>query len=154
MRQISSTLAKQNFGDLLRAAAQGPVAIGRHRKVQAIVASPEFFAASDPAATRSAVRRLERANQAIVERDRLIKHQRIAVALLTSPAKERNRMIRRARATVEQWRRLGLCSDEYIERWSGILGLPAREMALAITTDTDEWGPALRQNSPWTGFRG
>ena len=44
MQQISATEAKQTFGTLLDAATNAPVAIERHGKIKAIVASPAFFA--------------------------------------------------------------------------------------------------------------
>jgi hypothetical protein len=149
MRRFTSTQAKQSFGDLLRAAQDAPVAIERHRKVQAIVASPARFAASDGLDAR----RLARAQQALVERDRLIKHQQVAIDLLTQPARHRKALVKRAHAVVDQWRSRGLCSAEYIERWSTILALPPREMAQAITGDAEGWGTALRQNSPFIGVR-
>jgi len=152
MHEVTSTRAKQSFGELLRAAAEHPVAIRRHDKVQAIVASPSFFAAAHPSKDVASARRLARAEQAIVERDRLIKHQRIAIKLLTLPSAERRQLIDAARGVVEQWRRRRLCSQDYIARWSGLLSMPPREMALAIASDIDGWGPALRQNSPWVGL--
>lgn len=151
MHEVTSTQAKQSFGELLRAAAEHPVAILRHDKVQAIVASPAFFEAAHHARDAAFPRRLARAEQAIVERDRLIKHQRIAIKLLTLPSAQRRQLVDRARVVVEQWRKQRLCSEDYIERWSSILSMPPREMALAITSDIDGWGPALRQNSPWVG---
>ena len=151
MHQVTSTQAKQSFGDLLKEAAAHPVAILRHDKVQAIVASPAFFEAAHHAQDVALARRLARAEQALVERDRLIKHQRIAIQLLTLPSTQRRQLIDRARAVVEQWRAQRLCSEDYIVRWSGILGLPPREMALSIVSDVEGWGPALRQNSPWVG---
>jgi PHD/YefM family antitoxin component YafN of YafNO toxin-antitoxin module len=149
MRRFSSTQAKQSFGDLLRAAQDGPVAIERHRKVQAIVASPDRFAELDAQEARRSARRLARAQQDLVERDRLIKHQQLAIDLLTQPASERSALIRRARAVVDQWRARGLCSVDYIDRWSRLLALPPRELAQALASDADGWGTALRQNSPF-----
>ncbi len=52
---------------------------------------------------------------------------------------------------VARWRAEGLCSDDYIRRWSDILQLPVRQMAQAMGSDLDGWGQALRQNSPWVG---
>ena len=53
---------------------------------------------------------------------------------------------------MERWWREQLCSLDYIDRWSAILLLPAREMAVQMTSDDNAWGPALRQNSPWVGL--
>ncbi len=149
MRRFTATQAKQSFGDLLRAVQEGPVAIERHHQVQAIIASPDRFAQADVVEARRAARRLARAQQDLVERDRLIKHQQLAIDLLTRPAPERQALIRRARAVVEQWRARGLCSADYIDRWSQLLALPPRELAQAITGDAEGWGTALRQNSPF-----
>lgn len=149
MRRFTATQAKQSFGDLLRAAQDGPVAIERHHQVQAIVASPDRFAQVDVMDARRAARRLARAQQDIVEKDRLIKHQQIAIDLLTQPVAKRNALIRSARAVVEQWRARGLCSADYVDRWTRLLALPPRELAKAITGDARGWGTALRQNSPF-----
>ena len=98
MRRFTATQAKQSFGDLLRAAQDGPVAIERHHQVQAIIASPDRFAQADEVEARRAARRLARAQQDIVERDRLIKHQQLAIELLTQPAaKQQSRMSSRWR---------------------------------------------------------
>ena len=149
MRRFTATQAKQSFGELLRAAQDGPVAIERHHQVQAIMASPDRFAQADELDARRAARRLARAQQDIVERDRLIKHQQLAIELLTQPAAKRQALIRNARAVVEQWRTRGLCSADYIDRWTRLLALPPRELAQAITGDAEGWGTALRQNSPF-----
>ena len=149
MRRFTATQAKQSFGDLLRAAQEGPVAIERHHRVQAIIASPDRFAKADVVEAGRAARRLARAQQDLMERDRLIKHQQLAIDLLTQPASERRALIRRARAVVEQWRTRCLCSSDYIDRWSRLLEMPPRELALAITGDAEGWGTALRQNSPF-----
>lgn len=152
MPPFSSTQAKQNFGQLMKAAALGPVAIERHGKVQALVMAPGFFPAATAAgADRLAERRLARLNQAMTEKDRLIRHQRIALDLLTLPPGERDALIQQARDTVERWRTQGLSSHDYIERWGRILGLPVPQMAAEMVSDAQGWGSALRQNSPWVG---
>ena len=153
MEQFSSTQAKQNFGQLLKAAAQAPVAIERHGKVQAMVGAPEFFLPPSTTASREevAARRLARLNQVVIEKDRLIRHQRIALDLTILPAQARTAMIGRAQAVVERWRKERLCSLDYIDRWSAILRLHPKEMASAMVSDADGWGTALRQNSPWVG---
>lgn len=152
MQHFTSTHAKQNFGELLKAAESGPVAVERHSKVQVIVATPAYFsAATQVQPDVRAERKLARLQQAMVERDRLIRHQRIAMDLLTLPAPKVAAMVGRARATVERWRAEGLCSADYIERWSDLLAMPPKELAQAMVAEADEWGPALRQNSPWVG---
>ncbi len=154
MEQFSSTQAKQNFGQLLKAAVQAPVAIERHGKVQAMVGAPEFFlpaAATRKAQETSAARQFARLQQAVIEKDRLIRHQRIALDLTTLPAQARKAMIERALAVVERWRAQQLCSSDYIDRWSAILRLPPKKMSSTMVSDADGWGTALRQNSPWVG---
>ena len=81
---------------------------------------------------RASQRKLARLNQALVERDRLIRHQQIAIDLLTLPRAESLRLVRRARAVVERWRAEGLCSADYIQRWSDILRMLVKSMAAAI----------------------
>lgn len=152
MKQFSSTRAKQNFGELLSAATLEPVAIEKPGKVQAIVAPPQSFASAQTNADGMDARRLARLGQTVVEKNRLIRHQRIAFDLVTAPAAERKKMVAQARNIVERWRREQLCSLDYIDRWSAILRLPAREMASRMTSDDNAWGPALRQNSPWVGL--
>ena len=151
MRRFTSTQAKQSFGELLEAAALAPVAIEKHRKVKAIVASPEDFSSRSGDAARLAQRHSARLNQAMLEKDRLIKHQRIAVDLLTLPIKDRKQLIRGALAMVERWRGEGLCSQDYIDQWQALLDLPVPQLAQAMTSDALGWGAALRQNSPWPG---
>lgn len=152
LQQFTASQAKQNFGSLLLAAERGPVAVERHRKVQVIVAKPEHFAAGrQQAPDTKAERRLARLQQSLVERDRLIRHQKIAIDLLSKPKAESTKLVRRAHAMVERWRAERLCSEDYIRRWSDILKMPVKDMALAITSDLDGWGTALRQNSPWVG---
>lgn len=146
---MTSSQAKQNFGELLEAAAQAPVAIERHRKVKAIVCSPEAFHARANSDSRLAERRAARADQALVERDRLIKHQGLAIRLLVMPAADSQALIERARYEVARWRRERLCSLDYIERWEALLKLPVNELAQVMGSEALEWGTALRQNSPW-----
>lgn len=152
MKRFSSTRAKQNFGELLSAATLEPVAIEKHGKVQAIVAAPQFFKSAQTSADGLQARRMARLDQTVVEKNRLIRHQRIAFDLVTAPAAERKKMVAHATDVVRRWRREQLCSADYIDRWSAILRLPAREMAAQMTSDDNAWGPALRQNSPWVGL--
>lgn len=153
MQQFTSTQAKQNFGQLLAAAALAPVAIERHGRVQAVLAAPQFWPDAQAAAQAELLqqRRLARLNQTVVEKDRLIRHQRIALALALAPEDERQRLLAAARAVVARWQQEQLCSTDYIARWSDILQLPLADMAQAMTGPDNPWGPALRQNSPWVG---
>ncbi len=149
MQHMTSSQAKQNFGELLDAAAHEPVAIERHRKVKAIVCSPEAFQAQVGQDRRLAERRSARAEQALTEKDRLIKHQSLAIQLLLMPDADRQVLIERARREVERWRRERLCSLDYIERWEALLKRSVNELAQSMGSETLEWGTALRQNSPW-----
>lgn len=151
MRHFTSSQAKQSFGELLKAAESGPVAVEKHRKVQVIVATPAHFAASQQGAELKAERRLARLNQTLLERDRLMRHQKMAIDLLTMPPADQARSIARARAMVARWQADGLCSEDYIQRWASILNLPVDQMAQTMVSDADGWGTALRQNSPWVG---
>lgn len=155
MQQFSSTHAKQSFGDLMKAAAQGPVAIERHGKVRALLMSPSFFQPTRLAQAQDPLveRRLARLQQAATEKDRLIRHQRIALSLLTLPRAERDRLIQQAKDTVERWRREQLSSRDYIDRWTAMLALPVARLAMEMVSDADGWGTALRQNSPWVGVQ-
>lgn len=151
MRQFTSTEAKQHFGELLKAAEQGPVAVERHRKVQAIVLTPGHYAAMQAQPDRQAERRVARLQQAMAEHERLIRHQRIAIDLLSLPRAEREHLVDKARATVAFWRAGNLCSSDYVQRWSDILAHPSQQIARLIVDDLEGWGPALRRNSPWIG---
>jgi hypothetical protein len=153
MEQFSSTRAKQSFGELLKAAALAPVAIERHGKVQAIIAAPCHFTQASLAQDGQAAKRLARLNQSLIEKDRLIRHQRIALDLVTLPPDDKDRMIQQAWAVVQRWKQERLCSSDYIDRWSALLKLPPTELANAMVSEADPWGPALRQNSPWVGVR-
>lgn len=149
MQQMSASHAKQNFGELLEAVAHGPVAIERHKRTKAIVCSPEAFQDRSDRDHRLAERRAARAAQALVEKDRLIRHQRLAIELLLMPKARREALITQARQEVARWRRERLCSEDYIERWERLLALPMDELARAMASDALEEGSALRQNSPW-----
>ncbi len=151
MEQFSSTRAKQCFGQVLLASALAPVAIEKHGKVTAILASPDFYERAQAACEASASRVLARTTQACVEKDRLIRHQRIALDLALLPSSETSRLIRNAMSIVNRWRNERLCSKDYIEKWDEILQLPPKKMAETIVSDMDGWGPSMRQNSPWVG---
>lgn len=152
MQQFSSTQAKQNFGQLMKASALAPVAIERHGKVQALVMSPALHGAAQVAQDSMTERRLARLQQAIIEKDRLLRHHRIAMDLLTLAPAESERLIQQARNTVERWRREGLSSRDYVDRWAALLVLPVKQLAREMVADAEGWGTALRQNSPWVGL--
>lgn len=146
---MSSSRAKQNFGELFDALARGPVAIERRKEIKAIVCSPEAFAAQCSGADALAERRAARSAQLLVDKDRLIRHQRWAIELLLMPRAQREQVIRRARAEVARWRLLRLCSPDYADRWDDLLGQPLEQLVRAMARDEPGESGALRQNSPW-----
>ena len=152
MQQISATQAKQTFGHLLEASSQGPVAIEKHGKIRAIVASPEFFSAASKQQAELVERKMVRLAQTMREQERLIKHQHIALNLATLSSAKAKALVRHAQAEVAKWQADRLCSRDYIEQWKKLLSLPLPELAKAMVSDLDGWGPALRQNSPWAGI--
>jgi PHD/YefM family antitoxin component YafN of YafNO toxin-antitoxin module len=149
MQRMTATRAKQNFGELMDALAHGPVAIERHGKVRAILCTPDAFAGRSGNDGDLAERRSARAAQQLVDKGRLIKHQKLAVDLLLMPGSRQRKAIARARAEVARWRHERLCSPDYADRWDALLDLPVRELARAMSDESLEWGRALRQNSPW-----
>ncbi|MFT4100728.1 MAG: type II toxin-antitoxin system Phd/YefM family antitoxin [Burkholderiaceae bacterium] len=149
MQRMTATQAKQNFGELMDALAQGPIVIERHGKVRAIVCAPDAFDRQAARMDGLAERRAARAAQQSIDKDRLIKHQKIAIELLLMPAAQRRAAIAKARAEVDKWRRERLCSPDYADRWQALLDLPATELARAMSDESLDWGRALRQNSPW-----
>ena len=146
---MTSSDAKQNFGALLEMLDRGPVAIERHKKVKAIVCSPDAFKAREDAGQVLVERRAARAAQMLVDKDRLIKHQRLAVELLLMPRADRAKLIQRARDEVARWRRDRLCSSDYSDRWDDLLNRSVEDLARAMSLEALDWGTALRQNSPW-----
>jgi PHD/YefM family antitoxin component YafN of YafNO toxin-antitoxin module len=150
MQTMNASEAKQRLRHLIETLDAGPVAIERHKKVVAIVCTPASYAAatSRPEGGLDG-RRAARAAQALVERERLIKHQRWAIELLLMPESQRSSRIVKARNEVARWRSERLCSSDYADRWSELLALPVAELVVAMTSELDQWGNALRQNSPW-----
>jgi hypothetical protein len=146
MKTISASDAKQNFGELLADAAKGPVRIVRHGKAVAAMV-PAAWLAQQP--TQVNPRAAARAAQQALDLAREDKHRRIALALLTAPAKERKAMIDQAKRMVARWQAEQLCSSDYIEGWRAWLKLPAVELAQAMTSTDDAWAKPMRQNSPF-----
>jgi PHD/YefM family antitoxin component YafN of YafNO toxin-antitoxin module len=153
MEKITASRAKQNFGELLEALAKGPVAIERHKSIKAIICSPDTFheTVGNISLPGKALeeRRAARTAQQLVEKNRLIKHQKLAIDLLLMSEDKREELIEKARAEVLRWRRDRLCSTDYADRWGDILGYPVGDLAHAMCSETLEWSTALRQNSPW-----
>jgi PHD/YefM family antitoxin component YafN of YafNO toxin-antitoxin module len=149
MHRMNASEAKQRLRGLIESLDEGPVAIERHKKVVAIVCSPASYAAATSAREGLEGRLAARAAQTLRERERLIKHQRWAIELLLMPKSKRSSCIEKARNEVARWRSEHLCSTDYADRWDELLGLPVGRLAVAMTSEQDGWGTALRQNSPW-----
>ena len=99
--------------------------------------------------TKDLAGQLANANQALTEKDLLIRHHQIALDLVTSTPGHRDQLICSARATVARWHSKRLCSLDHIERWNVILNMEPSKMATTMVSAIDGWGPALRRNSPW-----
>jgi len=146
MLTLTASQAKQNFGTLLGHLQQGPVAIQRHQKTVAVVMAPESVAgAADP-------RVAARAAQQQRELQRLMLHQRWALALLCAKLPQRRRYLKAAQQVVQRWQDEQLCSADYVQRWRQWLSRPVAELAQLMNGDADGWGPAMRQNSPFASL--
>ena len=144
MFTLTASQAKQNFGALIGQLAHSPVAIERHRKTVAIVMSPEAAqSVPDP-------RRAARLAQQQRELLRLMRHQQLAIELLCAPGETQQQILQAAQQEIARWQTEQLCSADYIQRWRHWLGLPLPELAPLMCSDADGWGPAMRQNSPFT----
>lgn len=154
LRQIPATKAKQSFGEMLDSVrTHHALAITSHGRCKALISTPEMWSER---ATRFAQdidvmeRKLARAQQAQVELERLQRHARLAIDLLTSSADQQAAVIDKARARVARWRAHALCSEDYIERWDHLLSLPIDVLSKELVGDCAGWGNALRQNTPFS----
>jgi hypothetical protein len=145
MKRVSASHAMQNFDEVLSSAMVAPVAIERQGIVVAVLARPDMVTLRDPLE----VCRQARADQQAVENARLMKHQEVAIRLLSIPLAEATALVALAQEEVDRWEALKTCSKDYIDLWREILRLSIPEIANAICSDWKGWGNALRQNSPW-----
>jgi DNA-binding XRE family transcriptional regulator len=76
------------------------------------------------------------------------KHLKIAALMALDDAPART-MRSQALQMVGLWKERDLCSPVYIERWTQILQSEPKEVARNILSMDEEWGPALRQNTPF-----
>ena len=97
-----------------------------------------------------AERQVARANQELVEFERLQRHAELAVQLLCLDSDQQMALINKAKARVQRWRANDLCSEDYISRWEAMLAKPVAILAKEMVSDCDGWGRALRQNTPFT----
>lgn len=144
MKTISATEARKRFAGL-RADLREPVRIERHGKAVAYLLPPD----PPPADPTLAARREARLQQQLVERDRYVRHLKVALNLLGLSPAHASARVNQARDEVGRWEREHLCSTDYIQRWRHLLALPIPILAARISGDLDGWGPALRQNSPF-----
>jgi PHD/YefM family antitoxin component YafN of YafNO toxin-antitoxin module len=147
MEILTASEAKQNFGRALALAAQAPVAIEKHGRLVAAIVPPSWF--EQERASRKDARLRARLEQAQIEQRRLMVHQQIGIELLSDAARRRA-LLKAARTEVRRWSDLGLCTADYIERWTAWLNLPVGQLVARMCSTTDAWAPAMRQNSPFT----
>jgi len=76
------------------------------------------------------------------------KHLKLAVTLALGGS-EAMSLKASALRMVRLWQEKDLCSPVYIERWLKILDAEPQQVAHNLLTMDDEWGPALRQNTPF-----
>ena len=144
MQTITASQAKQNFGALLSQLQHSPVAIARHNKTVAIIMLPEAVAVQPNPRVQARLEQRQR------EQQRLMRHQQLAIGLLCATPAQQARQIKAADAVVARWARDGLCSADYIARWKAWLALPVQKLAPLMCGNAEGWGPAMRQNSPFT----
>lgn len=144
MHTVTASQAKQNFGALVGQLAHGPVVIERHQKTVAVLMSPaQAQGIPDP-------RQVARQAQQQREVQRLMRHQQWAIQLLCAAPEVQQRLLQLAQQEVERWQSQQLCSADYIQKWRYWLALPLSELAPLMCGDAEGWGPAMRQNSPFT----
>jgi transcriptional regulator with XRE-family HTH domain len=76
------------------------------------------------------------------------KHLKIAVKFALGGA-QATALKKDALRMVKLWREKQLCSPVYIERWLKILNAKPLQVAQSLASMDDEWGPAMRQNTPF-----
>ncbi|OYT93607.1 MAG: hypothetical protein CFE43_02490 [Burkholderiales bacterium PBB3] len=144
MQTFTASQAKQNFGALLSQLEHSPVAIAKHNKTVAVVMLPDAVPVLPNPRLQARLEQQQR------EQQRLMRHQQLAIGLLCASPAQQARQLKAAHAVVARWARDGLCSADYIARWSAWLALPLQKLAPLMCGDADGWGSAMRQNSPFT----
>ena len=145
MNTVAASRVKQNFGEILALAAFAPQGIERHGKLVAALVPPDWLARQ----SNFDERRAARAAQQQVERQRLMAHQALGIALLCSTVAEQRSQLAGAAREVDRWQAGQLCSDDYIARWREWLALPLKQLVQRMCSDAAGWGNAMRQNSPF-----
>ena len=128
MFTLAASQAKQNSDALIGQLAQSPMAVQS-------VPNP---------------RQIARLAQQQCELRRLMRHQKLATDLLRAPIEIQQQNLQAAQKVVERWQAEQLCSADYIQRWRHWLALPLPELARLMCSEAEGWGPAMRQNSPFT----
>ena len=146
MDTVAASHVKQNFGEVLARAAQGPVGVERHRKLVAAIVPPHWLSQHGAMDERRAAR----AAQQQVELGRLMAHQQLGIELLCAEPAQLRRYIDAARREVDRWQDRQLCSADYIARWRAWLALPVKQLVQRMCSEAEGWGRAMRQNSPFT----
>jgi hypothetical protein len=146
MDTVAASHVKQNFGEVLALAARGPVGVERHRKLVAAIVPPHWLDRHDALDERRAARAAQRQ----VEVARLMAHQQVGIELLCATRTQQRARIAAAKREVDRWEAGKLCSADYIAGWRGWLDLPVPDLVRRMCSDAQGWGPAMRQNSPFT----
>ena len=76
------------------------------------------------------------------------KHLKLAVQFALG-GKDALALKDKALRMVQRWEDHALCSPTYIERWRNLLEATPEQIARNLLGMDDEWGPALRQNTPF-----
>ena len=145
MNTFAASRVKQNFGEILALAALAPQRIERHGKLVAALVPPDWLARQSSFDERRAAR----AAQLQVEKQRLMAHQALGIALLCATAAEQRSQLAAAAREVDRWQAEQLCSADYIARWRQWLALPLKQLVQRMCSDAAGWGSAMRQNSPF-----
>jgi antitoxin (DNA-binding transcriptional repressor) of toxin-antitoxin stability system len=145
MDRVAASHVKQNFGEVLARAAQGPVGVERHRKLVAAIVPPHWLSQHGALDERRAAR----AAQQQVELTRLMAHQQLGIELLCAEPTQLRRHVEAARREIDRWEDKQLCSADYISRWRAWLKLPVKQLVQRMCSDAEGWGRAMRQNSPF-----
>ena len=145
MKIVKASRAKQNFGEILALAAFVPQGIERHGKLVAALVPPDWLAQQ----SNFDERRAARAAQQQIEKQRLMAHQALGIALLCATDFEQRSLLHSAMREVDRWQAGQLCSADYITRWRQWLALPIKQLVQRMCSDAAGWGNAMRQNSPF-----
>jgi transcriptional regulator with XRE-family HTH domain len=100
-------------------------------------------------AAREDPRKLVRLEQEKKLNEKRVRHLRLAIDLAADNERAAREKIAKARERLKLWRKNKSCSPFYIERWSQVLALSPKKVAMEMSS-FGEWEDALFQNSPWS----